>query len=828
LREKELRIALVCCGGVSLAVYMHGIVKEVLKLVRASSALHRIADRSTRVTTSFFDNIEPGDRADPEYDTEALYFELLRDIGRRIELRVIVDIVAGASAGGINGCLLARALSHDLPMGSLRDLWLEKADVGVLLSREARARPWSKWVLRPLIWAAGRLGFLDLARNAEIRENLSLFLRSRWFQPPLDGGVMSGLMFDAMIALGEPRSPQASLLPSDQSLDLFVTVTDYHGHPELLQLHDPPLIHELEHHHVLRFSYRRAPGGGVRSDFTLDDAPGLAFAARATSSFPGAFPPARLVEMEAVVAARGRDWPMRTAFIERNFPRHVAGGIDPVTSSFLDGSILNNRPFREAISAVHGRPAYRQVDRRLVYLDPDPAQAAAAAHKPVPSFFSTIRGSLSDLPSSQPIADELNWVRDFNDRARRLQGIIESARPSVSAVVSRVVDTTFEGPISAPRLRAWREEANARAVADAGFAYEAYVRLKLASARDFIGETIVRLRGVPPHSPLTRVVREVIDTWGTSRRLDYGGPARTADTADAEPVADWVAFLHAFDIGYRERRLRFLIEGQNRLYAFIDEDWFPGLDPTLVDGLKREFYRRLGQLRGVREGQTFGGQVVDLVNQLFPEAPSPGEIRDLPVYAQNFVDRHGPTLDVLVGTMASHADLDARTEDLDELLATMATPPWHRAARSEVLINYLGFPFWDVLTFPFLSAHGAGELHEILVDRISPHEASVVRHFEGIALKGLGMGHFAAFLSRAYRENDYLLGRLHAIDRLIDIVCDSARFDDESAVLRLKQRAFTTVLDAEERHLPRSAELIATLRRFVSGLTPNSARSGSG
>jgi hypothetical protein len=30
LREKELRIALVCFGGVSLAVYMHGITKEIL------------------------------------------------------------------------------------------------------------------------------------------------------------------------------------------------------------------------------------------------------------------------------------------------------------------------------------------------------------------------------------------------------------------------------------------------------------------------------------------------------------------------------------------------------------------------------------------------------------------------------------------------------------------------------------------------------------------------------------------------------------------------------------------------------------------------------
>src|SRR5438034_10785844 len=102
LREKELRIALVCFGGISLAVYMHGISKEILKLVRASRVLHDIADRGARAKASFFDR---ADARDAEFDSEALYFELLRDIGRRLELRVVVDIIAGASAGGINAVM---------------------------------------------------------------------------------------------------------------------------------------------------------------------------------------------------------------------------------------------------------------------------------------------------------------------------------------------------------------------------------------------------------------------------------------------------------------------------------------------------------------------------------------------------------------------------------------------------------------------------------------------------------------------------------------------------------------------------------------------------
>ena len=194
--------------------------------------------------------------------------------------------------------MLARALSHDLRMEALRKLWIDKADVSVLLASEARASTWSKWFLRPFIWVAAATAWFGSIQDLEVRQKLSLFVRSRWFKPPLDGRVMSALMYDAVNSMGEARHAQASLLPSGQSLDLFITLTDYHGYEELVQIHDPPLIHELEHRHVLQFGYRRHANGEAESDFGLENAASLAFAARATSSFPGAFPPARILEMD--------------------------------------------------------------------------------------------------------------------------------------------------------------------------------------------------------------------------------------------------------------------------------------------------------------------------------------------------------------------------------------------------------------------------------------------------------------------------------------------------------------------------------------------------
>ncbi len=162
------------------------------------------------------------------------------------------------------------------------------------------------------------------------------------------------------------------------------------------------------------------------------------------------------------------------------------------------------------------------------------------------------------------------------------------------------------------------------------------------------------------------------------------------------------------------------------------------------------------------------------------------------------------------------------------LLASADPTEWHPDARRDVLVNYLGFSFWDVLTFPVMTWREVGEFNKILVDRISPQDANTLPEFCGSgSLKGVGFAHFAAFFSRAYRENDYLLGRIHALDRLIDIVCNSAQLDMNSewnAILALKKRGFMQILNAEERHLPNSAALIAALRRSIAGLGANTSR----
>jgi patatin-related protein len=770
-----------------------------------------LRDRAKRRVASFYDT---RDESDPEYDTEAIYFELLREIGDTVELRVLVDIVAGASAGGINSVMLARALSHDLPMDRLRDLWLDHADVTQLLASDAKAHGWSKWFLRPLLWAAGHMSMPDI-RDREVRTKLSLFMRSRWFKPPFDGTTMAGLMYDAVAAMGAPRDYLASLLPSGLDLDLFVTVTDFHGYQQLMQIHDPPIVHEREHRHVLHFRYRRRASGTVESDFDLDNAPALAFAARSTSSIPGAFPPAQIVEMDELLQARGVAWPRRDEFIAGNFAPYARVHVDPAEVPFVDGSVLNSRPFREAITAIRGRPAFREVDRRVVYIDPNPAPDDAPTRQGMPGFFSTLKGALSQIPLTEPITDDLNWIARFNDQARRLRNIIASARPHISRLVIDMM-TANDEPITVARLGAWRSQANTKAARDAGFAYEAYVRLKLASVRGFVARLIADMRGVPHRSPFARAISEIVDAWAVEAGVTYEPSDERSlqqeAAAGATEQPDWVKFLLALDVDFRKRRLSFLIEGQNRLYQMLGTEGFEDLDPAAVDGLKRWFYDCLDALEKRAPLAVDDRAACALAEDIFSVEPSTAEIKDITSYARAFAQRHKEALDRLVERIGAAIDLQASTRDIDFLLGEMQDLPG--SGLHEVLVNYLGFPFWDVLTFPVMPWREAGEFNEIRVDRISAQDAAAITRLGTFPLKGAAFNQFAAFLSRAYRENDYLLGRLHAADRLIDIVCDAAGADalTPDAIDAFKRHAVRRILDAEAPHLGTCADMIAKLR----------------
>lgn len=815
LKEKELRFALVCYGGVSLAVYMHGVTKEILKLVRASKAYHGIPEVEARRQQSF---AEANAESRHEHDSEAVYFELLKAIGERLDLRVIVDVVAGASAGGINGVTLARALAHDLSIEGLREIWLHEADVAELLAPERKAGPWSKWFLSPLIWVYSRIKLGPVKADAEMRQKLSMFLRSRWFRPPFSGRRLAATLLDGIGGMRRGGDGESSLLPLGQRLELFVTVTDFFGYLRRIPIHDPPVVREREHRHILRFEYCRWPNGDMVSDFDDDGVPALSFAARATSSFPGAFPPAQIAEMQSLLARRGHAWQQCDYFLDRNFHHYRSGGADPALTSFVDGSVLNNKPFAEAIQSIRDRPAFRQVDRRLVYIDPDPMGPPPPSTGQRPGFFRTLKGALSDIPRQEPIYDELTWIAGFNQRVRRASAMIEATRADVLTLVTELAPDAVSGPLSAERVGAWRETASVYAGRQAGFVHGGYLGLRRLATLLAIAEQFARGADLGPDSAEAEALGQALQHWGA---LAIGSGPSERRTGAAPAAADTLEFLRRFDLDFRRRRIRFVIRALNQLYGHLGGEAFAELTARDLDDIKMRLYARLDAMR-------LAGRMLAEQGQEAPEASrllepkllaalteAGGEVRTL-------VEAHRSTFDAAMQALAELLQLARTDDETDRLMAEISAIALPEAVRRELLAAYIGFAFWDVLTFPLANWRDLGEFDEIRVDRISPEDCATIRAGGAKAvLKGIEFGHFGAFFSRSHRENDYLWGRLHGAERLIDLVFDAARLEAAHEALdlkALKKRAFAVILEAERPHLKTCAGLIGELEDEVRAL----------
>ena len=130
---KELRIGLVLYGGVSLAVYMNGIVTELWHALRASRARHD-GDNGT-LTGSALVYRDLLDRLDDGAETDGL--------------RIVVDAVAGTSAGGVNGAALAKAVVDGGDARILNRVWIDKADIARLKATPEESPWWLKARARP-------------------------------------------------------------------------------------------------------------------------------------------------------------------------------------------------------------------------------------------------------------------------------------------------------------------------------------------------------------------------------------------------------------------------------------------------------------------------------------------------------------------------------------------------------------------------------------------------------------------------------------------------------------------------------------------------------
>ncbi|NVJ99489.1 MAG: patatin-like protein [Alphaproteobacteria bacterium] len=795
MREKELRLALVCYGGASLAIYMNGISSEILKLVRASKTYHSISGRIERAATTF----EKSRTERPYFtDTESLYFELFQALGHKLDLRVIVDVISGASAGGINGIFLARALAHDLDFDPLRTMWLNLGDIEELMEEDTIADRSSKFYLYPFLWMFGSKAFGDQKPDPETQRKLFRFVRSRWFQPPFSGTRMLTWMLNACENMGHADT-EDTLMPPGHRLDLFVSLTNFFGQPRHIKLHDPGEVLEHQHSVILNFGYRQAATGAIQSDFTDGNIPGLGFAARATSSFPGAFPPLRLQDLEERLTARRQDWPHRDMFLTRNFPALVGDMSTLSQMSFIDGGVTNNKPFGAAIGAVYERPAHREVDRRIIYVDPLPDDPEtlleSQRHAELPGFFRTILSSLAEIPRREPIYEDLRAIDRQNKNARRFEATIQSAEAEVNRLVDRVLNLDAERHVDTAMLASWRERAHEEAHKHTGFSYSSYMQSKTVRMLERLSQLMVEgaaLRAVKLSETDTF---EALRKWAERKGLlcPEGG---VVEIVPEQGMQYHVRRLRELDVDYRVRRLRFVLMKLNR---FMQKDNQAHLVEP-VKKIKKQIYTMLEAYRNRWAADQYDGAIFErLVTQ---------PIDDLAI--TSFLD-----------SIAEKMSLEDLDYDQDETFSMALSVLPQNQLRLALFRAYVGYAFYDVLMLPMSNSADLLEIDEIRVARISPLDCETMQdESDKQPLLGTQLYNFGAFFSRKSRENDYIWGRLHAANRVVDFMLDAAGDDPLPVDFDLegfRRRLFLTILKTEKSHMEESSALIEKLIKRFEG-----------
>jgi patatin-related protein len=683
---------------------------------QASKAYHSIS-KSERQESQSFEAVNGTDGR--RHDTEEVYFSLLRSIGATLNLQVIVDSIAGASAGGISGIVLARALAHDLSIDHLRDLWLDEADVLRLLGSSQRARPWSKWFLRPVLWILFRLRRLGPAVDREIQKNL-MFFRSRWFEPPFDGDRFLELLLDGLSAMSGRGDKLSSLLPPGHELDLAVSITDFFGYPRDVKINTPSVIAERKHGLFWTFKYRNWSDESETSGLADSNVPGLALAARATSSFPGAFPPVQLSNLERLLAKRGLDWPDRQKFIAANFKEHIRAGVDPEITSFLDGGIVNNNPFSVVLNMVRERPAYRDVDRRLVFVEPDPERSSPPPGGDVPSFIRTLEGAIFEIPIRAPIYHELARVQQFNETTERMRAVLKAAYPELAGFVTIVMERVPSTEDADRTVEFRRETANMLAAKEASYAYQVYARFKTFSIIDTLVGLMCNLGEIDQASQLRTRRADAILTWANRRGAIP--PEGSLSMAGGSQVQRWIDFLLHFDVEFRRRRLSFVVRGLNVLYSRLEEPGFKEVGPDQIDDLKSCFQAPLGRLRRLQAGDfasvALRTRVDALLGRLSTTAYSKIGTTDA---ARKELDRE---MDAVMEQLHQELNLANIDRAVDAIVASSMADEMPKILHDEVHIYYLGFPLWDVWTYPVSEWRAVEEHREIRVDRISHASSS--------------------------------------------------------------------------------------------------------
>ncbi|GAA2046234.1 hypothetical protein GCM10009819_37600 [Agromyces tropicus] len=433
--NKTLRVALAMRGGVSLAVWIGGAVAEL-------DLLRRIRLYDDGPTTLALVPETPGTPlTEPVRIRLQAYAEMLDAAGFD---RVEFDLLAGASAGGLNAVMYAVAQRAGTGLGGLLRTW---------------GRVGGFW---GLLHPPGAKGILALMRGEDyFRKNV----------------------FDALVGIYDDDDRHGDLVTEYAAVDLSATVIDAsdeyeidanegRGHfrfvgdddqpsgnriparrrradgRELIELGaDPcapdrldPVGRAVERREAAADEDVREAWEERRQD--LVGLSRLALAARSTSSLPGGFEPALIRSIDGGDDTDdGDDRPgpgMRFAFAA-----HREDASHPYR--IVDGAVFDNVPIERALRAARSRTSTRRADRVMLFLDPepDPPIGGGIWNPHAGRFFSAIKAMYDRQLRRESVAREVAELERFNTDQQVAAARFRSSAPIVR---SALADPAGAGP----------------------------------------------------------------------------------------------------------------------------------------------------------------------------------------------------------------------------------------------------------------------------------------------------------------------------------------------------------------------------------------------
>jgi patatin-related protein len=588
---KEIRFAVVMYGGVSLAIYINGIAQELLKMSRSTTAgvdakTLKSTDAIYRKVSLLLSNREKlnefaerlraaagiknaNKKADEIKQIENDIEEFVNNPKNRAKTRFVVDVLTGTSAGGINAIFLAKALSNNLDIDKLKDMWLNEGDIGVLIN--------------------DKKSFADIDLSAPEKAR-SLLNSNRMYLKLLQA-------FDDMGDDLEEITGRSNFI---DELDLYVPTTDFRGTIVPLRLQDE-VVEEKRFRQVFHFRYdenellKDANGKiAIKNDFKRRNNAMLALAARATSSFPFAFEPMRLSQAISVIEEAFPDWRKRTDDLEIDskefFPNIVQKNgevIEWKNRDLVDGGVLDNKPFSYAIDVLSKRRADFQVERKLLYIEPSPESFTGSKTKDVapPDVLENAVASLSSIPGYETIREDLERLLERNNLIERVNLIIRNAEQDVFEQLTSGSDIGIYVNANVQKSGDFWEKQGLEDIARwKGRAVLPYYRLRIAGLTDEIARLVTQIIGIDENSEYFAAIRKIVKDWRTKKFSDY------QKTLKPEQKGTVLSFLRHYDMTYRLRRLRFVQLKASRLY-FHEED------------LQKEMNERFTKLAKIRAEQ---------------------------------------------------------------------------------------------------------------------------------------------------------------------------------------------------------------------------------